>query len=254
MAARGHISAGFSLVEMLIVVFLMTIVMSGMAIMQEAMLRDKGKILKDLVVHEQSDFARRRMIQVASDATQLMSPNTGAWSNELIGWTNLDTFLFLSPCLVTGCSPTTSNQNWKGLQEGPNNTWGCSVRWFRFCYNDVTKQLFYYSAPMNTGACSPPVGGNFNSLLVAFPPAGSCGGNTFGSVPVTDWLAGMGNVHVELLKDVPTADANPTWTGVFHRVRKNVVEVGYSVQLGTSETSKIRSEVFTGINILAPSL
>ena len=262
---RRTSARGFSLPELLIVTMLMGIVMAGLLTLQDAMLRDKAKILRDIVIRNQADYARRTVIRELSQATWLRSPDIGTYSNELVGFQNLDHTNLRYCTSASACSvlPLNSAVNWNDMQ-GNGNALG--VTWFRFCYDPTTKQMYYYTQAMNSGA--------FKPGLACMPAAGTCGkpdapaaASTCGvyavgaAIPYTDLLAGtpQGVITVETLDKALNPDAS--WTawqnGVFRRTRNNTVEFGFAVQMQSSastiNTGKISSEVLTSVTIGTPN-
>jgi hypothetical protein len=263
-SVRRMAEAGFSLIEMLLVVFLMTIIVSGIAVMQSAMLQDKGKILRDVVAHDQADYARRRMISILSDVTLLRypdAPGTGGnvvSANEVEGWQDLDTIYFIN-CTGSSCQPNPAqSSNWKSLLGGA----GAGVTWFRLCYDSPGKSLFLYRAPMHDGA-------NIRSSLYAdasVPATDACGNATAHSITFTEGAqlptpsyerlaGGMANSRVETLVSGGIVDTTSGWGSVFHRKRKNILEFAFSVQVpdGTDPSKVIHNEVMSGASIAGTS-
>lgn len=85
--------AGFTLAELLVAVTLMAVVLAGIFSIQDTLLRDQGRVLREVTVRNQADFARRLILRDVGEATVLMWPPvdpTTAVADELIGMKNLD--------------------------------------------------------------------------------------------------------------------------------------------------------------------
>lgn len=173
-------SAGFTLAELLVAVTLMAVVLAGLFALQDTLLRDQGRVLRDIAVHNQADFIRRMVLRDIEEATVVQSPAPGGSSTDLIGWKNLDAFNVRCDCAGSTCLPNGSctnacagappaqAQNWTSLVDLPKDAaglpdaggiiaadgvrlYGNDVTWFRWCLG-ASNRLFYYRGLVRTAA------------------------------------------------------------------------------------------------------
>jgi prepilin-type N-terminal cleavage/methylation domain-containing protein len=241
------LSRGFSLVELILAVFLVAMIMAGLSSFQGGIGRDKGRIVQDNAVQTQADYARKIITRALAEATLLQSPGPfGCTSNELVGWTNLrksfiDVDKYVPIMIDCGgacdvpCSPNTplnKSQSWYSLVDldgdGRYHT-GDDVSYFRICLSNE-KQLHYYWGP---GAAV---------------PSGGCGSAGF---------SGTGHGKA-LIAGEPkgTVTVSPLSTRVFSRRagQANYLQLGYRVEHGGGTTlEKVSVDVNTGVELLEAS-
>lgn len=246
---------GFSLVELILAVFLVAMIMAGLASFQGGISRDKGRLVQDITVQNQADFARKAILRELNGATLLQWPPppgvTGSNCTELVGWRNLkkadagtNSIIQCGSDCTTVCRPMCygggglspcipANQNWMSLIDGLNPAgtvnkynFGDDVYYFRFCLT-AAKQLYYYHGPgyvVPNGGCGSPgiVGTDHGTELLAGDPPGT--------VTVT---AGGG--------------------GIFNRPARqdNYVKVSFTVEHNGRKTlEKTSAVVDTGVELL----
>lgn len=225
---------GFSMVELMVVVLLMSIVMMGLFSLQDALLQQRGRILRNIMVRNQNDYARRVVMRELASTTLIQEPAVGATSNNLVGWKGLDpTNMYCCNGTCRFCNPAQTN-----LKIGDPNSCLCSsvagisalplplgatIEWFRLCLDSTGQRLAYHR------------GAGF--LLPNPMPA--CGTNA------TEILAGFSGATVGQAPGM-----------VFSRTRSNWIDVNFGVNVegavpsvGTLETAK--AETHVGIAIMA---
>ncbi len=236
------LSRGFSLVELILAVFLVAMIMAGLSSFQGGIGRDKGRIVQDNAVQNQADYARKVITRALAEATLIQSPGPfGCASDELVGWKNLRKSYAdysLDPVVIdcgkacdAPCQPSKLpySQNWYSLVDldgdGKYHT-GDDVSYFRVCLSNE-KQLHYYWGPG------------------AVVPGGGCG---------SAGLSGTGHGKA-LLAGEPkgTVLVTPLTARVFNRPagQANYLEFGFKVEhQGGATLEKFAVQVNTGVELL----
>ncbi|MBI5200693.1 MAG: prepilin-type N-terminal cleavage/methylation domain-containing protein [Elusimicrobia bacterium] len=235
-------SDGFSMIELMVVVLLMAVVLMGLFSLQDALLQQRGRILRNIMVRNQNDYARRIVMRELSSATLIQEPAVGATGNNLVGWKNLDTTnIFCCNGTCRYCEPTNTNlkindaancgcSSIAGITPQPLST-SRPIEWFRFCLDQTNNRLVYYTGTIP-----------LNSLLPAAATA-ACG------TSATEIIAGFGS-------GTRTPQVLQSPGAIFSRGRANWVDVNFSVNVegavpstGLLETAKAESHV--GIAIMS---
>ena len=103
---------GFTLAEMLVVTMLMAVILAGMFALQDGLLQQRGRVLRNIMVRNQCDYARRIIVRELAAASFIEWPLPGNVpagvasnsGNELVGWKNLDASNMYCDN-ATGCWP-----------------------------------------------------------------------------------------------------------------------------------------------------
>lgn len=247
-------NSGFSLVELILAVFLSAMIVAGLSSFQGGIGRDKGRIVQEISVQTQADYARKVILRELAEATVVQSPPYNSTQdvscNELIGWKNLrvayvtptsaSTIVCGNACGST-CEPKKLppdgsamakvwiEQNWVSIiDKNKDGTIikGNDVSYFRICLTN-DKQLYYYWGP---------------GYLV---PSGGCGSPGFNGI-------GHGTV---LLAGEPkgTVTVNPTSGKIFSRpfTQYNTVGFGFTVDYAAGKfLDKASAKAVSGVELL----
>lgn len=191
---------GFTMAELLVAVTLMAVVLAGLFALQDTLLRDQGKVLRDIAVRNQADFIRRMMLRDIEESTVIQSPAAGGSSTNLIGFKNLDPYNINCGCsgaclpnavCAAACAGAAINQrqNWTSLVDLPKDVagfpdpggsgaadgarlYGNDTTWFRYCLTTDNRLMYFRGvlrAGVNdiacpvTGACNDAGCGGINS-------------------------------------------------------------------------------------------
>jgi type II secretory pathway pseudopilin PulG len=135
-SARSN-EGGFTLAELLVVLFLSCMIMGGVATMQMTLIRQFYQILRNIEMQIQAAYALETIRQALTNASLLLQPTAGGSSSVLSGYTNISPEDSSSPILSSLPS-----------------------RYFYFCLNPGSQSLYKYSGPwpMPAISCGIPAG------------------------------------------------------------------------------------------------
>jgi len=199
---------GFSLMELILVTLLMGMVLAGLAAFQGTLVQQRGRLIQEIMVQNQADIARKKILAELSEATAIASPldlvgGIATSANDLQGYKNV----YLDPATNT----------YKTIDAS------VGMRFFRFCVNGG--KLYYY---WGKNAIIPPY--TSPSTFPDFTITCGGGGTTTGS-PV-------------ILAGGPTASFFVTYTPaapntrVFQRPRNNYIQVFLRVAFEAVQDAK----------------
>lgn len=265
--------AGFTMIELIVVVMLMAIIMMGLFSLQDALLQQRGRILRNIAVRNQNDLARRVMLRELASATVVLEPRVGMASDEIIGWKNLDPSTIVCcgttthACLSckpfstnvrtdlgvrTACGPTVAAPHGCGSDgvetPRPLSTTGggdeSQIQWFRFCLDTTltddanppeTPRLIYYRGTGfdNTGAL----------------PAEAteiCGDSALSDTIQS--IGGFDGITIE-----------KTSASVFNRTRHNWVDIDFAATVerpvpSTGKADTAKAETHVGVTLMTGNL
>lgn len=189
---------GFTLAELLVAVTLMAVVLAGLFALQDTLLRDQGKVLREIAVRNQADFIRRQVLRDIEQASVIQSPAVNSTSKDLIGFKNLDPFnvrcdcaggVCLPDCLATTCPGTGVGQpgsRWISFTDLPKDAaglpdpnggtaadglrqWGNDTTWFRYCLTTDNRLMYLRGRMLATNSVTCPITGTCGCGAVASP-------------------------------------------------------------------------------------
>lgn len=248
------------MIELMVVVMLMAVIMLGLFSLQDALLQQRGRILRNVAVRNQNDLARRTMLRELASATVVLEPQTGMASDNIVGWKNLDPSTIICCGATTysciSCVPSATN-----LRTNAPNPATCTcgnlgteparalsttgagdealIQWFRFCFDDTvaddanrTPRIVYYS------------GTGFNAGGVLPADATEICGDGDAAQPI----GGFDGVSIA-----------KTGASLFSRPRHNWVDINFSAFVerpvpSTGQVETAKAETHVGVTLMTGNI